>query len=193
MADARRYPYFAHLSIHSSSGLYECGGILITNDLIVSAAHCVHGLDQIHGIRVVVNMTTYFDAYSFDMEGPSGYEQIRDVEDFRPHPQYNSVTQQNDVMLLVLEHPVMSIPFPDIPVPTFEAEERSPVTVIGFGVTEARSTLATQLMEVEVEMISTDDCNARNSYDGVVDEETMICAGFDHGGKVRTVALFQDW
>lgn len=184
IADAARFPYFAHLMIHAASGYWECGGILITNDLIVSAAHCVQGLDVL-GIRAVVNMTQHFNAYTVDGGGPTGYEEIREVEDFRQHSLYDSETQQNDVMLLVLDTPIVTIPFPDIPAPTFDADDGTPVTVIGFGDTQPRANFPIHLMEVEVQTISSDDCNGRNSYNGVVDGDTMICAGVADYSRVR--------
>ena len=191
VADPVRYPYFVYLFISTTNqGVYECGGILLFYDLLLSAAHCVEGLD-VTGITAVVNMTTYFNPLldlDLDDDGPTGYEQIRSVVDYRQHPLFNPATVANDVMLLRLDKPVFNVDFPLLPNgASFEQimTAGEPVTVIGFGRTTENGGFPTNLMNVDLEIVSHEDCNDENSYNGEIDNDVMICASLV--GRVRYV------
>lgn len=130
----------------------------------------------------------------------------------RPHPNYDTNTHQNDILIMKLDQAVDLPPIPlntqgDIP------EADHPVTVIGFGHNQARiqindsrsdanSTIGTSvfddsnmltshmdprvsniLQEVEVNAIPHEICNGDEMYRGHIDKESMLCAGVKEGGK----------
>lgn len=196
-ADVSRFPYFTYLMIETNQGLYECGGVLIHYDIVMSAAHCVEGVDVI-SITAIVNMTehyypqgvktSYFSSQSGSLTN-TGYEQVRTVEDFRQHPSYYKPTESNDIVLLQLSEPVFEIPFPSLPAASANVEDATPVTTIGFGdMTSGRGVYATVLMSVEVEVVNHDVCREAYSVGGSpIEEDIMICAARD--GKVRGCRL----
>jgi trypsin len=198
-AEASRFPYFTYLMIQTNQGRYECGGVLIHHDIVMSAAHCVEGVDVI-SITAIVNMTEHYypagvvSSYFSSSSAPllnTGYEQVRTVENFRQHPSYYQPTESNDMLLLQLSEPVLGIPFPALPAPSAYVEDKTPVTTIGFGdMTSGHGVYATILMAVEVEVVNHDSCRKAYSRGGhPIEEDIMICAARD--GKVRRSCILQ--
>lgn len=48
------YPWMAYLVLYTDNGRYRCAGTLITDTLILSAAHCMSG-QKLKYIKVRVN------------------------------------------------------------------------------------------------------------------------------------------
>jgi len=111
------------------------------------------------------------------------------MERERPHPNYNSQTTNNDYMLVFLDEPVdMSggMKLVELNSNSNYPNVGQEVTVMGYGDTNPSnyvSDLSSRLMEVEVNVISNDDCDKssgsiggfQNSYRGQI-TSNMICA-----------------
>lgn len=97
-----------------------------------------------------------------------------------PHPDYQANPSMNDIMLVKLTQAVdttlQSIQLD----PNQQPSVGSEVTVIGFGVTSEGGTVSRELLEVTVNVVGFNNCNA--IYGNIVDE-TKICAGFAAGGR----------
>ena len=86
-------------------------------------------------------------------------------------------------MLLFLES---SVNVPLMPIVNDQSSVPSTgemLTVIGLGATSEGGNGASILREVNVPTVSFADCNDQNSYQGDINDATMICAGFSQGGK----------
>jgi trypsin len=160
------FPFIVSLQ----SGSHFCGGSLISDEWVLTAAHCVGG----SGFKVVVGLHNLKES-----EGSQTFQTARVI----PHPQYNRSTMDYDYALVKLNaktsfQPV-SINETEISVPSSDTTIDSVTAGWGY-LKEGAWRLSDILQKVTVPLVSTEDCN--KSYDGDITER-MICAGLVEGGK----------
>ncbi len=80
---------------YSSSGSHFCGGSIISNSHILTAAHCTIGLSSASAVRVYVGSIYLYTV-----------GQVRDVSNIYIHPYYSSSTYDNDISILKLSSPI---------------------------------------------------------------------------------------
>lgn len=142
----------------------SCGCTLIHEDILVSAAHC-GGSFRRQDIHLG----------GIERNGNDAKETIRAVTELR-HPDYDSQTLANDVMLIRLESPS------SLPVATWNEQFRSvsstdELFVIGYGDTTYEGSPSSKLLGVEVPFVDHAICDGRKGYNGEVIDEYMLCAG----------------
>jgi len=158
------YPFFV-----SWNG---CGASLVASDVILSAAHCRGQSTNQVSIGKSRN--------GFNSNGLTRIITTRNV-----HPNYVSSSIDYDYMVMKLNEPVDTSLYPPI---GLNRESNVPydneiLTVIGFGTLSAGGSTPSQLKQVNVSYIPTEECNTYNGYDGDVKDATMFCAGTNTGGK----------
>uniref|UniRef100_A0A7S1BYS2 Peptidase S1 domain-containing protein n=1 Tax=Corethron hystrix TaxID=216773 RepID=A0A7S1BYS2_9STRA len=159
----RRFPYFAF----TEKTAYRCGGVLIADNIILTAAHCEGAF-----FHVGIGKHSVFDSPSDTYQSVSTSDQI-------PHPEYaGKPTLDNDFMLVVLKERV-TIPPACIADATNEPNVDDPMTVIGFGKTQD-STSVPYLQQAQVHYLQNSECRDRykNSY---LISDNMMCASSDEG------------
>lgn len=149
----------------------RCGGSLIAEDLVLSAAHCESFRNQ----EVIVGALRPGDAST------SGATRVR-VTDWVQHPNYDDRTLENDFAIMKISPPVTlssSITLSINNAKNIRSGES--LDVIGLGVlSQFSDRVPDTLQEVEVGAISSSTCN--NWYRGGVNDDNMFCAGRREGG-----------
>ncbi|KAM4531410.1 trypsin-like [Odontesthes bonariensis] len=170
-APAGSWPWQA--SLHSGS--HFCGGSLINNRWILTAAHCFPSTST-SGLRIYLGRDT--------QQSLNPNEVSRSVSEIIKHPNYNEETNDNDIALLRLS---ATVTFTNYIRPVCLAAEGSVFSdgqnswVTGWGNTRDGVSLPSpqRLQEVNVPVVSNTRCNA--AYGTITGN--MICAGLTKGGK----------
>ncbi|KAM4709185.1 serine protease 57 [Discoglossus pictus] len=163
-ARAHSRPYMASLQINRES---FCGGALIHRKWVLTAAHCMEDT-PVDAVRVVLG--------SHILEAPDRLVQEFSVQRSIQHPEYNTVTFQNDILLLKLNDSAVitpSVRTVSLPKPESDVAPGSNCSVAGWGAVSDFGTEPFALMETDVNVISRVACNA--SWQGSL-YESILCA-----------------
>uniref|UniRef100_A0A670YTN9 Peptidase S1 domain-containing protein n=1 Tax=Pseudonaja textilis TaxID=8673 RepID=A0A670YTN9_PSETE len=143
-----------------NSGYHFCGGTLINQLWVVSAAHCYKS-----------RMTVIIGEY--DLGKDEGNEQIQKPTKIIVHPDYNSWLLDNDIMLIKLQYPV-----------------NVGAGVVPIGLSNGCPAVGTKCLIsgwavgspacLNAPILSDEECNA--AYPGQI-TPNMVCVGYLEGGK----------
>uniref|UniRef100_A0A8C2AUX9 Zgc:123295 n=1 Tax=Cyprinus carpio TaxID=7962 RepID=A0A8C2AUX9_CYPCA len=163
-ATAGAWPWQVSLHITCDGGLCYCGGSLINKDWVLSAAHSSSRTIQIYLGR--------------QSQSESNPNEVLRTASATIHPNYNSLTHDNDIALL---HLSSSVTFTDYIKPVCLAAAGSKFAagtdswVTGWGALQSGGPFPDILQEVMIPVVSSRDCY--NAYGGGI-TSNMICAGF---------------
>ncbi|XP_036449654.1 trypsin-3-like [Colossoma macropomum] len=152
-----------------NSGYHFCGGSLITSLWVVSAAHCYKSSIQVR-----------LGEHNIDVN--EGTEQFISSSKVIRHPNYNSNTLNNDIMLIKLKSAAtLNSYVRTVSLPSSCASAGTWCLISGWGNTLSSGTsYPSTLRCLDAPILSDTVC--KNSYPGEI-TSNMFCAGFVEGGK----------
>ncbi|XP_063586133.1 proclotting enzyme-like isoform X1 [Penaeus indicus] len=171
-ADPQEWPWMAALMRDGASSY--CGGVLITDRHILTAAHCVDGFDQ-------NTITVRLGEYTFDLADDTGHVDFR-VADIRMHRSYDTTTYVNDIAIIKLQGSTnFNVDIWPVCLPEGdESYEGRTGTVTGWGTIYYGGPVSSTLQEVTVPIWTNKACD--DAYEqNIIDKQ--LCAGATDGGK----------
>ncbi|GLT17730.1 hypothetical protein GCM10007938_15080 [Vibrio zhanjiangensis] len=162
-ADQNDWPFITYVI----SGSKACGGSLIGDKYVLTAAHCVKD-------KSVSALSVYIGPEDRDKRDIYKYESVRS---YYIHSGYNATTFANDIAIIELENTVTT---PQITLAT-ETEVNtltttSKLTVAGWGLTQEDGSSSNTLKEVSIPYVDKGTCqNIGGNYSNV--GPYSICAG----------------
>lgn len=154
------FPFMVRLSM-------GCGGALYTQQIVLTAAHCVSSTGPNTSITATAGVV--------DLQSTSGRVQVRSTYVYRA-PGYNGTGK--DWALIKLAQPIN---LPTLKIATTNQYNTGTFTVAGWGAASEGGGQQRYMLKATVPFVSDATCRTYSGYSGLVANEE-ICAGFASGG-----------
>lgn len=191
--EAKEYPWMAALITRRNSTSPFCGGTLVSDRHVLSAAHCTTRIK-------IQDLWIRLGEYSFESVWETRAKSFR-ASEIRIHSDFNTATYENDIALIKLLRPttfssyVWPICLPSANDDLFDGRN---AVVIGYGSSSFGGPASPVLMEVTVPVIRNSLCQTKYVHRI---SDTVLCAGApnadscqgDSGGPLMIQLQNQRW
>nr|XP_023478967.1 granzyme B-like isoform X3 [Equus caballus] len=157
-------PYMAFVQFLVEEAKDGCGGVLVQQDFVLTAAHC-------WGSSINVTLGAH------NIQKQERTQQVIPVKEAIPHPHYNSKNFANDIMLLKLERraKLTEAVWPlNLPRGTAQVRPGEVCHVAGWGRVAPNGRASDTLQEVELTVQQDQECE---SYLQKYNSTTQLCVG----------------
>ncbi|OAA34318.1 trypsin-related protease [Metarhizium rileyi] len=166
------FPYIVAININDSA---YCGGSLVNEDTVVTAAHCS-----------TLNISNY-SIRAGSLAWASGGT-VSKVSAIHSHPGWSFATNDNDVAVWKLSEPIQessTIQYAKLPEKGSDPAAQSIATVAGWGDLQEYGPSSEELQKVSVPIVNRTTCkDAYANRPGKPNvTKNMFCAGLEDGGK----------
>jgi trypsin len=170
----KKYAFMVSIQIQNK---HTCGGILLNQNTVLTAAHCVFNDISEFTVKVGRHNLTKGD----NEEGGASYRVLQRTI----HPNFEDSVKGYDVAVWKIEsvHPKFLDSQISLDQGEIAEDPRSKLTVIGWGRTADGGPVSPVLLQITIPVVDWNRCAKNYLKEGVeMNNKTQICAGYFDGG-----------